>query len=83
MSGLPVPDAFYSTSVASRSTVHENRTLSCRLTDKERQERLHDEASIAPMLRIGQIGPIRVVSTSYVDPLQVDAGSSACIGHRP
>ncbi|MDD9994977.1 MAG: hypothetical protein OXS35_04410 [Dehalococcoidia bacterium] len=52
------------------------------MTDKERQKRLHDEAGIAPILRFGQIGPIRVVSTSYLDPLRVDAGSSACIGHR-
>ena len=72
----------YLNSVESESAVHENRTLLCRLTDKERQKRLHDEAGIAPILRFGQIGPIRVVSTSYLDPLRVDAGSSACIGHR-
>ena len=67
--------------VDAESAVHENRTLLCRSTDKERQERLHDEAGIAPILRIGQIGPIRVVSTSYLDPLRVDAGSGTCIGH--
>ena len=36
VSSLPVPAASYSTPTASNSTVHENRTLFCRLTDKER-----------------------------------------------